>query len=174
MNLEANTYRVGSHLLTECEIAELKVHGRFEVGDDGIGAGLLTGMELRKMLEQRMRAMTTLADIGAVTYGIQRIAAERRRQVTKERWTESHDDEHESGQLAMAAACYAAPEPIFTKREACLSGVFYRDPWPWDSEWDKRDKHDRKRRLEIAGALIAAELDRLYRAELAARDGQGG
>jgi hypothetical protein len=27
--------------------------------------------------------------------------------------------------------------------------------------WDKREKHSRIRRLEIAGALIAAEIDRL-------------
>jgi hypothetical protein len=35
------------------------------------------------------------------------------------------------------------------------------DAWPWSRNWDKRDKHSRTRRLEIAGALIAAEIDRL-------------
>lgn len=35
------------------------------------------------------------------------------------------------------------------------------DAWPWDKKWDKRRKHDKVRSLVIAGALIAAELDRL-------------
>ncbi|HCT33652.1 MAG TPA: hypothetical protein DF966_10890, partial [Sulfitobacter sp.] len=44
--------------------------------------------------------------------------------------------------------------------------VLFEDPWPseWDDEWDKRDQLDRRRKLVIAGALIAAEIDRLDRA----------
>lgn len=37
----------------------------------------------------------------------------------------------------------------------------WEDAWPWDEKWDKRKKHDKIRSLVIAGALIAAELDRL-------------
>ena len=41
--------------------------------------------------------------------GIRLIAAERQRQVDVEGWTPAHDDEHDEGELAIAAACYAAP-----------------------------------------------------------------
>lgn len=44
------------------------------------------------------------------------------------------------------------------------AGLVYFNPWPWPTEWDKRGKHSRHRQLEIAGALIAAEIDRLRRA----------
>ncbi len=111
--------------------------------------------------------------------GVQRIAAERKRQTEKEGWDQKHDAEHDDGSLAMAAACYAASNPIFVheKRavqvnssrgidENCYSyptrlRMGYWDPWPWDDAYDKREKHNRIRQLEIAGALIAAEIDRL-------------
>lgn len=35
------------------------------------------------------------------------------------------------------------------------------DAWPWDKQDYPRKKHGRLRRLAIAGALIAAEMDRL-------------
>jgi hypothetical protein len=109
--------------------------------------------------------------------GIERIAAERQRQVEREGWTPKHDDKHDSDELSLAAIAYASPLPV--KVEAyiippcgCRSAgechhVFGKkkwiDPWPWESEWDKRKQHPRLRRLEIAGALIAAEIDRLLR-----------
>lgn len=89
--------------------------------------------------------------------GADLIAAERQRQMAKEGWTPAHDDEHVSGELAWAAVCYAAPGSVYS------DGSDMVDPWPWAKEWDKRDKHDRQRRLVIAGALIAAEIDRLRR-----------
>jgi hypothetical protein len=93
-----------------------------------------------------------------VSDGVQRIAAERQRQVEREGWTPEHDDEHVAGEMAWAAVCYTAPYPV--RHET--SG---RDPWPWEPKWDKRGEHNRIRQLEIAGALIAAEIDRLLRAE---------
>lgn len=58
------------------------------------------------------------------------IAFERERQKTSEGWTEEHDDAHESGEMGMAAACYAAPERILVNRYP-LPG----DAWPWPKEW---------------------------------------
>ena len=100
--------------------------------------------------------------------GIGRIFGERNRQLASEGWTPAHDDEHTLGELALAAIAYASPFPVKVKGPVMLPGrVFsenvWRDPWPWDEEWDKRKKHDRIRQLEIAGALIAAEIDRLER-----------
>ena len=92
--------------------------------------------------------------------GAERIADERLRQIMAEGFTAEHDDGHILGELAAAAACYAAPGSIYD---------VYREPlWPWPEEHDKRPDHaftddDRIRLLEKAGALIAAEIDRLLR-----------
>ena len=110
--------------------------------------------------------------------GIEEIAAERKRQVESERWSSKHDDQHTNKSLALAAALYAAPIPLFQKDDLARGGVSFIDPWPWwlkdhDPQsraapvpnWDKRQKHSYRRRLAIAGALLAAEIDRLDRAE---------
>lgn len=91
--------------------------------------------------------------------GVDLIADERIRQITKEGWTPDHDDKHRDGAMAITAACYAANE---THAKVVIDG---EDAFPWGSCADKRKKHDRIRQLTIAGALIAAEIDRLQRAE---------
>jgi hypothetical protein len=110
--------------------------------------------------------------------GADLIADERQRQIEKEGWTAEHDDDHAAGELSVAAALYAAPIPLYAKRNS-HNGVEFYDPWPWFDTveitryenagtyqvpaWDKRKKHSRMRRLVIAGALIAAEIDRIQR-----------
>lgn len=86
--------------------------------------------------------------------GIERIAAERKRQIEVEGWNAAHDVEHVNGELASVAACYAI-------RERCPITV--RSLWPdsWDYGWFKPSPENRIRELEKAGALIAAEIDRL-------------
>lgn len=107
--------------------------------------------------------------------GVERIAAERARQVSEEGYDSAHDDEHEGEQLAMAAACYAAPEKIYVEDKRA-NAIYFVDPWPWHPRYDARPcngnvvtpekatKQERIRLLEKAGALIAAEIDRLLRA----------
>jgi hypothetical protein len=102
--------------------------------------------------------------------GIELIADERSRQVSQEGWTPEHDDEHDAGELIKAAVAYADCNPTMKIRgeKLVLSDqradvVIYGDPWPWQHAWDKRNKHSQIRRLQIAGALIAAEIDRLQR-----------
>lgn len=100
-------------------------------------------------------------DIFSATYevassphrGVELIAAERERQKAVEGWTEAHDDEHRFGELAEAAVCYAMPDKLE------LPG----DVWPFDQGWWKPTPKDRVRELVKAGALIAAEIDRLER-----------
>jgi|HubBroStandDraft_2_1064218.scaffolds.fasta_scaffold02109_8 hypothetical protein len=102
--------------------------------------------------------------------GVERIADERRRQIEVEKHSADHDDEYNGDEgLAIAAACYASPVPIYELRDRGWSKEF-RDPWPWSEEDDKRPEpdatvsdDDRIRLLEKAGALIAAEIDRLLR-----------
>ena len=91
--------------------------------------------------------------------GIERISAERQRQIEKEGWTPEHDDEHREGELARAAACYALPPKAY-EIEGLPPAI-----WPrgWDRKWWKPSPDNRIRELEKAGALIAAEIDRLQR-----------
>lgn len=117
--------------------------------------------------------------------GIDLIAAERRRQVEVEGYDAAHDDAHTEHQLAWAAACYAAPERIYIVNQYFGGEHFaFDDPWPadWEQLEDKRprdlrhrllhadaiDPSERIRCLIKAGALIAAEIDRLQRAISAA------
>lgn len=86
------------------------------------------------------------------TGGVEAIAAERKRQVEVEGWTPEHDDEHDNGEMATAAACYAMA------RHNQDSPLMH---WPWSMEWWKAK--DRRSNLVRAGALIAAEIDRLDR-----------
>ena len=90
------------------------------------------------------------------------ILSERERQVTAEKFDAEHDDCHIGGELAMAAALYAAPCPLLTHSGYPHAHVF-SDPWPWRGKFDKRLKHGRRRQLVIAGALIVAEIERIDR-----------
>ena len=90
--------------------------------------------------------------------GAERIAAERQRQIESEGWSEDHDRQWVGGELAIAAACYAVHDYFGIE---VVNTIDRRDAFPFCTEWDKREKHDELRRLTIAGALIAAEIDRL-------------
>lgn len=95
--------------------------------------------------------------------GIERIAAERQRQVEAEGWSPEHDDQHTLGELAEAAACYAMNR--FRDTWIWHETLIHR-LWPWEAEdWKPvpGDPAGRIRELEKAGALVAAEIDRLLR-----------
>lgn len=84
------------------------------------------------------------------------IAYERERQQEKG-WDADHDDNvlnHAHGQLVSAAIAYA-----LTDRDPLLKRERF---WPWEDGW-KPTPDDRIRELTKAGALIAAEIDRLLR-----------
>lgn len=89
------------------------------------------------------------------------IAEERRRQVSEEGWSHQHDDRHVHGELSDAAACYAIGEKESWQSEEreCLFPLL----WPWDLSWWKPCKDNRIKELVKAGALIAAEIERLQR-----------
>ena len=88
------------------------------------------------------------------------VLAERARHITAEGWSLEHDDRHEDGSMANAAAVYA------------LSSVGLRGYaeklWPWEWNWWK--PKDRRTDLVRSGALILAEIERLDRALLAQAD----
>lgn len=88
------------------------------------------------------------------------IRAERQRQVDEEGWTAEHDDQHNRGEIALAAAAYAEHTVASDRfRKQYSSPPVY---WPWSDKWWKPT--DRRRDLVKAGALIVAEIERLDRA----------
>lgn len=123
--------------------------------------------------------------------GIQLIAEERQRQIEIEGWSAEHDAKHRSFEMSGAAACYVAhniskaikdvnhtnQSPLaefkiydFGERNFLVNSgdrgdrqirkAGWRNGWPWDMKWWKPSK-DPIKNLIKAGALIAAEIDRL-------------
>jgi hypothetical protein len=90
--------------------------------------------------------------------GVEMIAAERQRQVTREGWTPEHDDSHTRSEMVVAACRYALHDASKPTALRAVARV-----WRWSSCWWK--PKDRIRNLVRAGALIAAEIDRLSRVE---------
>lgn len=96
--------------------------------------------------------------------GAELIAAERRRQVEQEGWTPEHDDEHDDGQLISAAREYASTAlKQVSLRFVEVDAKAPTAAWPWHLDW-WNPSDDPVRNLAKAGALIAAEIDRLQRA----------
>ena len=93
---------------------------------------------------------------------------ERLRQIGTEGFDIEHDDEHDSGELARAGACYAI-------NAAGMSLVDNAEPeeyaemssmplmWPWGQKWWK--PKNPRRDLVRAAALIIAEIEKLDRTE---------
>ena len=92
--------------------------------------------------------------------GIELIAEERSAQLSELGWTLEHDDEHADGALRVVAAACA------------VDGTDAEVIDPLERTWGIVDKHGYKgtdpkkiHLLAIAGALIAAEIDRIQRAD---------
>jgi hypothetical protein len=124
------------------------------------GTNLLDCNQARAMLEYVLA-------IGQGSAVIEEIAAERRRQVEEEGWSESHDDLHNDGELAAAAGCYALhasgrDDSILRFDE---DGTSRRVPRGWRWHWKWWKPKDRRRDLIRAAALIVAEIERLDRTE---------
>jgi hypothetical protein len=98
----------------------------------------------------------------SMSIGVSMISAERKRQIESEGWAPEHDDKHIYGELATAGASYA----MLAGRQECFRvyciphGV--ESTWPFDQSWWKPSA-DPIRNLVKAGAMIAAEIDRLKR-----------
>ncbi|WP_077920457.1 hypothetical protein [Spirosoma sp. 209] len=96
--------------------------------------------------------------------GAELIAIEREEHTSKHEWTPEHDDAYTYGELPTAAiACIVMDEDL---RYNTVAGPLYPlDVWPWgqDDYYNNILKKDRIGQLTVAGALIAAEIDRLQR-----------
>lgn len=77
------------------------------------------------------------------------------------------DDDHRGGELADAAACYAlASSGLNQPRD-------YKKLWPWEEAWWRPSDTDPVKDLVKAGALVAAEIDRLNRQKAKAPNTKG-
>lgn len=103
--------------------------------------------------------------------GAELITEERHRQINKCGNSAALDDNYKKGTLAMAAITYAtvaSSSPIiresFRERAAQNQRLNH---WPWESQYLRVSADDchssRIRELTKAGALIAAEIDKLQR-----------
>ncbi len=84
------------------------------------------------------------------------VLAERAKQIAK--WGDMHDNDHDGGELATAAAMLADPESEFDAPEK-----YQEDEWMY--RLGAKHRHDRRKMLVIATALLLAEIERLDRAE---------
>lgn len=128
----------------------------------GEGIDLEAAVAAKFNLTSEKVGLSTRLDLDKVVIsrGALDVALERRRQVEGEGWSESHDDSHGFGELALAGAAYAAHAA-----SRFASARWLRDTitnlWPWAKSWWK--PRDARADLVRAGALIVAEIDRLDR-----------
>lgn len=90
--------------------------------------------------------------------GVELIAQERQRQITSEGYTKESDAVWDSGELSLAAACYAMGRLAGSFID---SESFLHKNWPFPCGFYKPCPDDRVNELVKAGAFIAAEIDRL-------------
>lgn len=95
--------------------------------------------------------------------GAELIAAERRRQIEEECRTAEHDADHDAGELVYAARAYLRAHDwrrqFRSGNDVIKRYVLADNLWPWSpADFKPRSDVDD---LVRAGALIAAELDRI-------------
>lgn len=99
--------------------------------------------------------------IHSTTRAIDDIAVERRRQIE----SSDHDDQHDAGDLAAAGSAYALSAASLLNPHNGTAIDPQPEMWPFEAEyWKPQHKLENVRRdLVKAGALIAAEIDRIDR-----------
>jgi hypothetical protein len=90
--------------------------------------------------------------------GVELIAEERQEQIEKHGWDFEHDKNHDDGSLVDAAIAIAFNDENIEAR-------FEAPSWAWGirnhKRHSKRKGIEKIERLKVAGALLAAEIDRL-------------
>ena len=135
------------------------------IPDCELAAAIAFEVEIKDMLDEEDRNPPPRHDPGLVI-AMAMIKVERERQVDVEGWTPEHDDKHSAGEMAMAAAAYCVADKVRDPGRSPYLALL----WPWSADWWK--PKSRERDLVRAGALIVAELQRLFRKN--SKELQGG
>lgn len=98
-------------------------------------------------------------DLCSACTGLTMICLERIRQ-SKLGFNAEHDAAHLQGEIAQAAACYALAAAFQVRFPGKANFTRVPATWPFEPRWWKPSP-DPKRNLAKAGALMAAEIDRL-------------
>lgn len=104
----------------------------------------------------------------AVAYGLDEITTERLRQVTHHQWTPKNDDRYTQDELKLYAYYWLTPEEAEdqrqeVKRQLQQIAEEFGHRLDWNDRWFQYDERTPVERLARAGALIAAEIDRVNR-----------
>lgn len=91
--------------------------------------------------------------------GVELIAEERKRHIKVKGYTANFDAGHTQDELAILAMLYACP----SRCRATLSPRSWFKAINWNFSWWNPVPNNRIRELQKAGALIAAEIDRIQR-----------
>lgn len=133
------------------------------IPDDMVSHVVSFGLQGHNKVSDELVAMKAQRDELLAVLGTQAgmdVLAERQRQITAEGWTPEHDDQHEVGELATAAACYAGNAGGYV-----WQGGWPGEVWPWAREWWKPSTP--RRDLVKSAAIILAEIERIDRAAIA-------
>ena len=112
-----------------------------------------------------------MSNLVLTSFGVGEIHRERERQLDDLGYTRERDEGYDSGELAVAASCYAMPDrdedphPFWPWHENVWKPGLTSTLWStvFDIGWDEDLIGLRQEELAKAGALIAAEIDRLER-----------
>lgn len=114
---------------------------------------LATELDVQSAMVRQLTASSAIHDI----------IVERQRQQSVEGWTLEHDDEHTGGEMARAALAYLQLAALWTNPDLKFYPLIVNPSvWPWSPDWWKPTNP--RRDLVKAGALIAAEIERIDRA----------
>lgn len=92
------------------------------------------------------------------------VLTERRRRIEEKGWTPEHDDQHHTGEIALAGAGYAHAAAWAVMAPSDKQFTDDDRPTPWPDEWEFKPGMPR-RMLVKATALMLAEIERIDRAE---------
>lgn len=116
-----------------------------------------------KMADSYMTSLLWAGAFIAEEVGYSHVLYERQRQLGEEGWTAQHDAQHTDQGLTRVALAYLALALLNDEKSQLIifTPEMFNVLWPktWDRLWLKRA--DYSRYLEKAGALVAAEIDRV-------------
>lgn len=127
----------------------------------GCAPSLEPGADRRRDALARDFAAARFSGLPHISRAVVGVLAERRRQIEVEGYTPAHDDAHDKGELAGAAAAYAAYRSQAAP-EIIMGDEIIATLWPWPGEGSYKPK-GRHRDLERACTLLIAEIERLDR-----------